>query len=1089
MGGRVRLLGPVDIWSDGEVLQVPGVRRKAVLAVLALHTGEVVGLDHLIDIVWDGRPPGTATNTLQRHVSYLRRELGTPGAIVARTPGYVLQLGTEPTDVRQAESLIERGMSATDPGERMRRLKAALDLWRGRPLADVAGSPWFAAQAARLDRVRRRANLALGETRLALGRHGELVPELEGLLEPYPFDEELHRLLMVALYRCGRQADALGVVHGLRDRLREELGIDPSAAVRDLETAILRQDPGLDLVPGDITAARHGTPLVERAAETKVIGHALERASDGAGGGLVLVEGPAGMGKTSLLGHARDTAEAMGFTVATARGTDLEVDNGWGCVRQLFERFARQPGSPASAAVVRVTNADPSMPQGEYAIIDSLFWLAADLAAANPLLIVVDDLHWADAASAQFLAYLGARLDGLAVVVLLASRPGADRLGRITSIIAGLPLATTITPAPLTVEGCAVLLGESPEGERALRCHEATRGNPFLVRQLRDNPGGSLACFVAGQLRHLPALAGSALRALAVLGDDVDGRALAAVSGIPAHEVMDAVAALVANDLVEARGVPARFTFCHPLIRQAVYEGIRPSTLIGLHMAAVRAALTDRDAIRAATHLLRIPPGTGGRDTVELLLRAADLSLARGSVDGAVAFLRRALDEDLGERRLTVLTRLGLAEALVDMPRSLQHLAEVLELEPDPERRAEIALTIGCTTWMTSRPRQAARGCQAVLDREPRLSEGARQALTACIGMAGYGTPHGADLVGMLDELGTRPTGSSFGGLMLEACLALNDAMKCRRERTERRALRVLAEERMVGQLQAVPLLTCAWYALGPCDSPRILPSVEAVLQHSREAGSLRGVAPAFTYRSMIMLMKGHLEDAVRDGWLAMEAATNSGVDLGIVFAGNWLIAALLARGDTGAAQTVLRQVKAAHGPELSRHIYATGELNLLLAQGQARQALRLAQETREHCATMGITNPELLDWREPLARALTMLGRADEARSAAQDLLAAARQWGTGRAIGRALRVAATTEPAPRRLEPLTESVRLLERTDARLDHAASRYLLGETLRETGHVTRAHAHLQCARDLAALCGAVPLEEAALAALRRMDHR
>ncbi|WP_329092330.1 BTAD domain-containing putative transcriptional regulator [Streptosporangium sp. NBC_01469] len=1123
----VRLLGPVDVVVGDDVLPVSGLRRKAVVSALALRAGGVVDADRLIDAVWDGRPPATATNTLQSHMSYLRRLLGVPGAIVARPPGYVLTLDAVATDVRMAESLIERGTGETDPAARASTLKAALELWRGRPLEDVAGLSWFKEQAARLERLRHGAGRGLAEARLALGKHLELVPELESLVEPYPYDEDLHGLLMVALYRGGRQTDALAVYHRLRDRLLDELGIDPRLPLRELETAILRQDPSLDLpAPGPVVVseprgagsgppetrrsesgssetrrAESGLPapaLVERAAETRLIGQILNAAAAKRQGGFLLVEGPAGIGKTSLLDHARTRAEKLGFTVAGARGTDLEVDYAWGCVRQLFEPFARDPAAPAPA-ILRPASADPAAPQGEYSIINSLFWLAHDLASRNPLLIVVDDLHWIDASSAQFLAYLAARLDGLPAVVVAGLRPGSERVAHIASVIAGLPPAVTATLPPLTPGGCAELLAgliaAPPDEELIRRCYDSTRGNPFLVRELGrqlNAPEGhepallqgspNIERFVAGQLRHLPAHATSVAHALAVLGDGVGAHALGTVAGLSSREALDAVSSLVVNGLVTSRGVPARFSFGHSLIQSAVYAGIRASRLVDLHLRAVDTAMAGHDPIRAATHLLRIPPGVGDHDPTAILGEAIDVSLARGSVDGAVAFLRRQLDEARTDQRLDVLTRLGMAEALVNMPQAIESLSEVLTLEPDPERRAEIAFILACTTWTIGRPRQAALACQATLDRERRLSVTARRALQSCIGMVAYGTPHGTDLVALLDEFGAQEPDSSSGGLMLECSLALHDAMRNRRASAERRALRAITGDRLTGQPQAFPLMTCAWYALTPCDNPRLLSSIEEVLEHSRRAGSLRGTAPAFTYRSMVMHARGDLGEAVHDGRLAVEAAKNSGLDLGLVFVGNSLISALLARGGIEEAQSILNQVKAAHGPELNRYIYVNGEIDLLIARGHTQRALELTQAAREHCHTMGITNPEILDWRTPLVRCLLLRGRHEEAHAVAQDLLTAAAEWGTSRAVGRALRSAAGTVAGPRRLEMLTESVRLLEATDARLEHATSLYELGEALRRSGHLPEACSQLKAALELADLCGARPLRRTVLAA-------
>jgi len=230
--------------DGGEMLPVSGLRRKAVLATLALHAGQVVGTGRLVDAVWGETAPA-ALNTLQSHVSYLRTVLGKP-AIVARAPGYLLDLGDDGTDVLLAERLHRQGAQSADPARAAADLREALALWRGRPLADLAGLAWLEQQAGRLELLREQIRHALSDARLAAGEHRQLVPELEQAAADHPLDEQVHAQLMTALYRSGRQADALAVYQRLRSTLAEELGLAPGPALRDLETAILRQDASLD---------------------------------------------------------------------------------------------------------------------------------------------------------------------------------------------------------------------------------------------------------------------------------------------------------------------------------------------------------------------------------------------------------------------------------------------------------------------------------------------------------------------------------------------------------------------------------------------------------------------------------------------------------------------------------------------------------------------------------------------------------------------------------------------------------------------------------------------------------------------------
>jgi DNA-binding SARP family transcriptional activator len=242
---RVRLLGPVDVTVSGAIRPVPGLRRKVVLAVLALCYGEVVSTDRLADVVWGEAAPATALNTLQSNVSYLRGVLGDKSAILMRPPGYVLDAGAEGTDVRVAERLISEGMQAADPARGFQQLAGALALWRGRPLEDITGVAWLEEQATQLDQLWLRAKQALISTRLALGEHALLVAELEQLTAAHPFDEQFHAQLMLALYRAGRQADALAAYQRLRRTLCDDLGIDPGQSLRGLYAAILRQDQAL----------------------------------------------------------------------------------------------------------------------------------------------------------------------------------------------------------------------------------------------------------------------------------------------------------------------------------------------------------------------------------------------------------------------------------------------------------------------------------------------------------------------------------------------------------------------------------------------------------------------------------------------------------------------------------------------------------------------------------------------------------------------------------------------------------------------------------------------------------------------------
>ncbi len=243
----MRLLGTVDVEAPaGPALS--GLKRKALLAALALNVGELLTVERLTEAVWGDEPPATALNTLQHHVRHLRSVLGGPDTIRWQTSGYVLTPAPDVTDVLMARRLVDEARAAP-PASAADLLAAATGLWRGEPLSDLADLDRFAREAERLTEFRLATTEALLEARLARGEDAALVGELEALVRAHPFRERLRAAHMLALYRAGRQNEALASYRQVRELLDEELGVDPGPALRALETAILRQDPGLDPPP------------------------------------------------------------------------------------------------------------------------------------------------------------------------------------------------------------------------------------------------------------------------------------------------------------------------------------------------------------------------------------------------------------------------------------------------------------------------------------------------------------------------------------------------------------------------------------------------------------------------------------------------------------------------------------------------------------------------------------------------------------------------------------------------------------------------------------------------------------------------
>lgn len=250
------ILGPLEVLDGGRAVRVDGHKPRVILIALLVAANDVVSIDQLIDWLWPHDPPPSAAAVIQAHLSRLRRRLEpdrrpwAPARVLCtRPPGYLLRVEPEQLDTLHFSRLVEEGRAALERGATQlasRSLTEALALWRGRALADVALVEMAQDAIARLDALRLSATVLRVDADLALGRHHALVPELEGLVRLYPFDERLTGQLMIALYRSGRQADSLAVYQRVHQLLADELDISPAPVSRQLRAAILAQDPCLD---------------------------------------------------------------------------------------------------------------------------------------------------------------------------------------------------------------------------------------------------------------------------------------------------------------------------------------------------------------------------------------------------------------------------------------------------------------------------------------------------------------------------------------------------------------------------------------------------------------------------------------------------------------------------------------------------------------------------------------------------------------------------------------------------------------------------------------------------------------------------
>jgi DNA-binding SARP family transcriptional activator len=350
------ILGPVQVLREGQAIEPGSPKLRALLVNLVLHHGQVVSRDRLIEDLWAGSPPSTGLGVLQNYISQLRKTLGA-GVVVTRGPGYALDVEPAAIDSVRFETLVEEGRAALgtgDPARAAGAVRRALGLWRGPALADVTGEPFAQAETSRLQELRAVAIELQLEADIAGRRPREAVARLEAAVADHPFRERLWWLLMLALYRSGRQADALRAYQRVRTVLVDELGVEPGPELRELEAAILAQGPDVALlVPervrrGPSQRSRGRTSLLGRAEEWSAIAAHLDSAG-GSTTGLLLLVGEPGIGKTRLLEEAWARADAEGVVVV-GRGFEVECGRPYGAWSTPFGRSGSRRSTTRSAS-------------------------------------------------------------------------------------------------------------------------------------------------------------------------------------------------------------------------------------------------------------------------------------------------------------------------------------------------------------------------------------------------------------------------------------------------------------------------------------------------------------------------------------------------------------------------------------------------------------------------------------------------------------------------------------------------------------------------------------------------------------------
>lgn len=855
----------------------------------------------------------------------------------------------------------------------------------------------------------------------------------------------------------------------------------------------------------------------ERESELEVMSRALEGIGNGCGA-LTVIAGAAGIGKSRLLRAVREGARAAGLRVLSARGSELERDFAFGAVRQLFEGLLTGAGTagrdallagPAAQAAEVFTGFDaPVWPAGDFAVLHGLYWLTANACEREPVVLLVDDLQWCDTPTLRYLAHLLPRLEGLGVLVVAGLRThetGTDEhlLRQITTD----PATALLHPAALSHAATTALLDQAlPAAVHpafADACHQATAGNPLLLRELARTitargvqPSAANAQRVVGlgpdAVSHLVAVRMARLcepsvalaRAVAVLGD---GAGLAAVAELAGQDLP--VASAAATELkrleilhAESDGAMPSLGFVHPLVRAAVYESVDPVERATAHARAAR-LLADAGAghQQVAAHLLRAPAAGDPRTATVLRAAAADAA-QRGSPDGAYAYLRRCLAEPPpADQRLDALLALGQAASFVDLTAAAEYQQQAYDQLTDPVPRARVATTLGSVySLLSDLDRSLALFTEAAAEAERRLpaeQEDLKRQLQAGLLTTLALSPGRHGCTEQLAHLRQLPPHDSTGGRLLDCVIAYCD-LTTRDPAAVPRARGALQDGSVVAAAGGESSLFLAWVVLLDADDDTAMDSIQAAFEQAHQHGSIRSLWAAHHFRAAGWLWRGQLAESEADQRESLRLAELGRVEFGRQLSGAQLALVLMEQGRLDEAEQLLRSHPSPADPRLPGDFLALEALaRLLRRRGDHQAALHCALQAGDGWTAHDLREPVWTFWRSEAALSLRALGRPEEAAGYAAEDLRLARAWEAPRTLGRSLRVNALLRGTGEGLDLLRQAVATLETSSARLEHAKALADLGAALRRAGHRVQARDPLRRALDLATACGAAPLAD------------
>jgi DNA-binding CsgD family transcriptional regulator len=724
----------------------------------------------------------------------------------------------------------------------------------------------------------------------------------------------------------------------------------------------------------------------------------------------------------------------------------------------------------------------------------------------QPTLLAIDDLHWADTPSLRWLLYLTRRLEGVPLLVAVGTRPpeGGSHDPVLVADLVSDPEAVAIRPEPLGRASIAVLARElhglEPDGAFCAALETATGGNPLFVGAVLDavaregtspTAGNAARLLEIGaqgvsravgvRLARLPREALALLRAASILGDGIELRHAAALSGVEVGKLGPAAAALVRLDLLR-REDPLEFF--HPVVRSAVYETLDVVERDAAHRFAAE-LLLDAGAPPegAAGHLLRVAPRSDSF-VVSTLRQAAERSLAQGAAEAAVGYLTRALEEQIDpDARAEVLVELGFAERRTNGPAAAGHLRAGLELLADPGRRGAVALELGRALSHTDRIADALAVFEQALgevdrERDPDLYE---MLLAELIGSAWWDVRTYPIAEARIGELDLDALHGGLGSEILLATMAFYEARLARhRERAVELARRALASGNLVASGSVA-----FFYAMNVLPDAGLLDEGVSVFDQAvaraRRRGDIFNVAFMLLWRGNCQTDRGDLRAALADLREALDLCVAHGMLVAWPYNIGYLAHALLEQGDADEAARVIDQGDFPELPLDQVHLvwFRLSRGRLRIQSGSPDRGVEELLHVGQTVRMVPFDNPSAVPWRSWATEGLRLLDRNEEARALADEELALARRWGDPYAIGACLRVRGLVEGGEAGIGLLREAVEVLAGSQARLEHARVLVDLGAALRRANRRTEARESLREGIDLAQSLGAFRLAERA----------